>query len=229
MPKDWTTDGFDGLSDDKLHRLYENPLSVSQRPKNKLTEPATKLLPLIEEELKRRNAAQPMALTAPKRTPRSDKGRIERQYAEAIVELVAKLNSAYDISSATAAHLSRGIPKFKAREPLAKTGEAFVGGARRAGKVAIDRYTPYRIQKYTVILSVVLEKEQPVETLKFIIRAPSHLLKNPKPLTEIRTTANDQASLRNEEFAEVFDNFSDAAKLYESLIAKLAPARSLAI
>ena len=88
MPKDWTTDGFDGLDDEQLGRLYENALSVSQRPKSKLTEEATKLLPVIEQELQRRSAAQPIALTAPKRTPRSDKGRIERQYAEAIVELI---------------------------------------------------------------------------------------------------------------------------------------------
>jgi hypothetical protein len=133
------------------------------------------------------------------------------------------LSARHDLSAETAMRMSRGISKFKPREPLGTTGDAIVGGARRSGKVTIDRYTAYRIMNHTILLSVVLEKNQSLEKIKFIIRAPRFLLKNPKLVIEIRTTANDEISLRNEEFGELFNNFVSAAEFYESLIAQLAP------
>ena len=226
MSKDWTTGGFDDMDDETLRRFYDNARSVAERTGSKLAERAIALLPLIEEELKRRNANRPVPKVAGRRAPRSENGRVERQYADAIAELVRTLASRYDMSAETALRLSRGFPSFKPRQALGRDGDALVGGAKMAGRVAIDRYTAYRVKDQTISLSVILEKGEPIDKLKYIVQAsPSTLLKNPEPLTKIRSTANDETSLTNGEHGELFQTFSAAAECYESLISQLAPAR----
>lgn len=225
MAKDWATDGFDGMDDDTLRRLYENSLRVAARAKSKLTNQAIALLPIIEAELKRRLETRPLPTKTERRKPRSENGRVERHYADAILDLVLSLNTRFDLSPETAKRLSGDFRSFTPREALGRNGDTLVGGARMAGKVAIDRYTAYRLRDQTILLSVILEKADPLEKLKFIVSAPSTLLKNPQPLTEIRTTANDEASLRNGESGELFNSFETAAEFYESLISQLAPGR----
>jgi len=225
MAKDWTADDLVGMDDEKLRGLYENAQSVVERKHPKLTERAQALLPLIEAEFNRRHVNRPIPTRSDHRVPRSDRGRVERRHSDAIFHLVDMLSARYDISPETAIRLSSGIRNFKPRQALGRNGDALLGGAKTAGKVAIDRYTSYRMKSESVSLSVILEKDDPLDNLKFIVQAsPSHL-KNPKPLAEIRKTANDKASLRNEEFGELFGSFSTAAEFYEGLISQLAPRR----
>jgi hypothetical protein len=226
MPKNWTTDDLTPMDDAALLRLLSNAQSVAQREKSKLLEPALALIPLIEAELASRASSRPLPSKTQGRTPASEKGRIERQYADALVELAISLNKRFDLSRDTAIRLSSGLKKFTPRSPLGKNGDALVGGSKLAGRLAIDRYTVYRLKEETISLSVILEKNAPLNEIKFIVQASSHLLTNPQPLSSIRSTVDDKASLAKGEVGQLFDNFDAASAYYERLVAQIAPKQS---
>jgi hypothetical protein len=223
--KKWTKDGLMKLSDAELSSLHENVQSTAQRKCTKFTEEAIALLPLIEGEQKRRAASHAPEVGKVRRRPRTERVRIERQYADAIVCLIKSLSERFDLSPEAAIRRSLGFPGFVPRSPLDRYGDALVGGARRAGLVSIDRYTAYRIKDDTVSLTVLLEENASPIKLKFIVQASKERLNNPQCLVLIRKTANDEASLRRDEVGELFDDFDGAAKFYEKLIAALAPKR----
>jgi hypothetical protein len=225
MPKNWTTDDLTPMDDAALLRLLSNARSVTQREKSKLVDSALALIPLIEAELTRRASSRPLPSKTQGRSPASEKGRIERQYADALVELAISLNNRFDLSRDTAKRLSSGLKKFTPRSPLGKNGDALVGGSKLAGRLAIDRYTAYRIKEETISLSVILEKNALLSEIKFIVQASPHFLTNPQPLSSIRSTVNDRASLAKGEMGQLFDNFDAASAFYESLVAKIAPAQ----
>jgi hypothetical protein len=225
MPKTWTAKDLIEMDDAALMMLHSNAQLVAQREKSKLAEPAIALIPLIEAELARRAANRPLIVQTERKAPRSEKGRIERQYADAIVDLVTSLNARFDLSPETAVRLSVGFRKFRPRAILGRNGDALVGGSKLAGRLAIDRYTAYRIKEETVSLTVILEKNAPLNELKFIVQASYQLLADPRPLSTIRSTANDEASLAKGEVGQLFHNFGEAAKFYEGLIAQIAPER----
>ncbi len=225
MPKTWTAEDLMQMDDAALIQLGSNAHSVAQREKSKLAKLAVALIPLIEAELARRAASSPLPGKTERRAPRSDKGRIERQYADAIVDLVMSLNTRFDLSLETAIRLSAGFKKFSARSTIGKNGDALVGGSKLTGRLAIDRYTAYRIKDEAISLTVILEKDAPLTDLKFIVQASSRYLTDPRPLSEIRSTVDDKASLAKGEMGQIFKDFAEAAKFYEKLVAQIAPER----
>lgn len=225
LPKNWTTDDLTPMDDSTLMRLLSNAQSVAQREKSKLAEPALALIPLIEAELARRAASRPITVRTERRAPTSEKGRMERHYADAIVDLVVSLNTKFDLSPETAIRLSGGFKKFIPRSTLGKNGDALVGGSKIAGRLAIDRYTAYRVKDETISLTVLLEKNAPLTDLKFIVQGSTRLLTEPRSLSSIRPTADDEASLAKGEVGQLFRDFAEATKFYASLIAQIAPER----
>ena len=226
MTKDWNGGDLIGMDDATLGRLHSNAQAVAQR-ETKLAASALALLPLIEAEFARRAANQPLRIRGERCAPRSDKGRVERQYADQIIELVSSLNERFDLSRETAIRLSSGRARFTPRNALGKNGDALVGGSKLSGLLDIDRYTAYRIKDETISLTVLLEKNAPLTEMKFIVQASAYRLTDPRPLSSIRSTANDEASLAKEEVGQLFDNFDTAAEFYKNLIAQIAPERSV--
>ncbi len=127
--KKWTKDGLMKLSDAELSSLHENVQSTAQRKCTKFTEEAIALLPLIEGEQKRRAASHAPEVGKVRRRPRTERARIERQYADAIVCLIKSLSERFDLSPEAAIRRSLEFPGFVPRSPLDRYGDALVGGA----------------------------------------------------------------------------------------------------
>jgi hypothetical protein len=226
MTKQWTSGDLAKLDNAALMQLLSNAHSAAKREKTKLAEHAVALIPQIEAEQARRALRSPLPLKRKRRTPRSEDGRIERHYADAIVDLVASLNTRFDLSPETAISLSSGLKKFTPRSALGTNGDALVGGAKLTGKFLVHRYTAYRIRNETVLLVVILEKNAPLTELKFIIQASAWLLTDPQPLSSIRPVADVERSLSKQETGQLFYEFTEAAQFYENVLAQIAPTRT---
>ena len=149
--------------------------------------------------------------------------RWERIYAHEIFLLAEKLYNEFDLSPATAKSLSAGIPYFRGLTPFEKVGRCHTGGAKRAGKVAVDRYTAYRLKDMRFTLSVVQHFRDPENTFRFIVEAPKHLLPVPEPLNKLREVVRPRSERFLNAFGMRFQDFQQAARLYEKLIRKHAP------
>jgi hypothetical protein len=223
MPKDWTTEDLQNLTSQQLLQLHWNAETRSRDANPKISTAAAALLPKVDEEIARRQLSKASKPNGRRRVPSSEKGRVEREYANHILSMVEALTEKFDLSKETATQLSIGIRNFRARNTIGRGGDALLGGAQRAGKVWIDRYTAYRVKDVLVSFSVILERDDPFDGLKFIVQAPERLLAHPQSLSAIRNTADNQASLEKGEMGEVFPTFGEAADAYERILSEIAP------
>lgn len=136
-----------------------------------------------------------------------------------LTKLGKSLLEKYDLSPQTARKLSKG---FKYREH-SFTGESKVGGAKRLGRVAVNKALSYRLKEDVFAIAGVIEFNEPAENISFMVLAPSEFLSNPTPLMELIPSLKETDDLGNISMGQLFNNFDDAADFYASILERIAP------
>ncbi len=141
-----------------------------------------------------------------------------------LAEAITELNKKYDLSKETARSLSTDSKKFRAHNTKS-SDKAKTGGAKRNGNVVISNYVSYRLNDDIFELAALLEHNQPVSAMKFIVMAPKKYLKNWETKEKfIPMREGDKFGIT--EGGEVFKTFPEAIDIFTEIIDKVAPKKS---
>ena len=149
---------------------------------------------------------------------------LERESSEKLGLFAKALSKRYDLSAKTAKSISAGVKGFKAHGILSIKGEVKVGGLQRSGKVALSRYISYRIKDTTVSLTIFLMKDRPIDEAIWLVLGPEHAgdVHQWRPISELPGSEFRDAK-GAERGGTVLYDFEESTRLFESLIAALAP------
>lgn len=146
----------------------------------------------------------------------------EKELITALEKLASSLLEKYDLSVATARKLSEGF-KYA---PHSFDGKAKVGGAKLLGRVAVNKSLSYRLKEDVFAIAGVIEYDQPVEDISFMVLAPKEFLSNYVTLRELIPSIKEDDKFGNIFGGQRFSNFDDAAEVYTSIIDRIAPKKS---
>lgn len=149
---------------------------------------------------------------------------IDRITSALLAEAITELNKKYDLSKETAKSLSTDSKKFRPHN-TSPSNKAKTGGAKRTGNVVVSNYVSYRLNDDIFELAALLEHNQPVSAMKYIVMAPKKYLNNwVKKEKFIPMNENDKFGVT--EGGEVFKTFEEAIKVFTEIIDKVAPKKS---
>lgn len=206
MPIEWSKERIEALSTQEILSLQENA-----RVKGHL-DIATRCDEVLSSRKPVRRSSGPRSSSPTKI--------LEAECSWKLAEFAKLLLLKYDLSAATAINNSVGTKGFMAHKLTAKDGNAKLGGDQRTGKVAIDRYISYRVRNEPVSLTALLISAESEDQLVWQVLGSQHHFKNIKSLSQLRPYLSDAAGnlyAGGEEFTE----FSEAASLFESVLAGL--------
>jgi len=146
----------------------------------------------------------------------------EKELINALEKLASSLLEKYDLSVATARKLSEGF-KYA---PHSFDGKAKVGGAKLLGRVAVNKSLSYRLKEDVFAIAGVIEYDQPVEDISFMVLAPKEFLSNYVTLRELIPSIKEGDKFGNIFGGQRYSNFDDAAEVYASIIDRIAPKKS---
>jgi hypothetical protein len=217
MAKDWTKDRIASLSLEQIKSLATNAQKKEE----------FEIVKMCEAELLARKPPPKQSRHVPEgfiKVERSHNARrLEKVFAEQLVELARKLEIRYNFSTEKARSLSLGTKRFKPHSLLSSKGKAKVGGAQRAGYVVFDRYISYRIKDNLFALIALLVSGEDHSTVQFQVVGPPEILKRAQPISELRSYLSDGESIGLTRFAEEFDNFQEAEDQFINLMEQVAP------
>ena len=203
---DWSDDRIAALSDSDLKNLLVNAERKS----------VAEVIAQCKAEMEKRNALKPRKASK----PRTELKEFEHEMSGQLATVGKEMAGKYDLSEETAKANSVGVKGFKAHKLLDAKGYAKLGGMRRDGSVAIDRYISYRRGKDIVSLSVFLLKDQPIDAHEFHVIAPTALLDGARPVAEIRPTATE-AQKQSADSGLTFTDLPSAAAAFDAALAKV--------
>lgn len=145
---------------------------------------------------------------------------LEADCAKKLGDLAAYICSKYDLSAETATKLSQGVKGFKAHQVTDKNGKAKLGGDQRTGKVAIDRYISYRLGNEPVAMAAWLASHDSEEGLLWQVLGSEKHFEKSDSISQMRSYASDKDGGLYK-CGLNFNNFSEAASLFEEIISKL--------
>jgi hypothetical protein len=216
----WTDEKLAGLSKEQLITLLEN--LQTQRDAGRVTAQAAEdLTRLITGRL-------PAGALTPRRKRARAQVLLEGRVAEELAGLATSLESRYDLSSETAKQQSSGVKGFKAQTLTDRRGAPRAGASMKDGRMAIDRYISYRVRDAQASLAFLLFPGEPEASGRYVLLATDDLLDG-EPLSDAyaplaRAYGWAEEALDRMRAAPTTD-FAEAQQRYESLIARLAPAR----
>jgi hypothetical protein len=152
---------------------------------------------------------------------------VDARIARELGDVGIRLRTRYDVSPETAKANSVGVKGFRARKFVGAGGEALVGGSQLAGKTAIDRYIAYSRGEHTVTLAYVQFKDETDDQGRYLVLVPKAMTNDGQPLTDFVQRKDERWwPARGEQFQFFcLATLDDAAKIFESFLAKLAPLR----
>lgn len=218
---DWNDEKLAGLDAKQLKALLEN-LRI-QREAGRVSDEAA-------EDLTRRITARlpASALTARRTRPRA-LALLDARVAAGLGGLALALGRRYDLSDATARERSAGIVGFRPQASTDKRGLAKAGASMKDGSMAIDRSIAYRVRDSMASLVFLLWPDQPQESGRYVILATSDLLETGLPIAEVLPASRDYGWSRDSRErmrAQPMQNFAEAQKAYEEMIARVANKRA---
>jgi hypothetical protein len=213
---DWSAEKLAGLSDDHLRSLLENALRLRRDDIAERCETEIKKRPLFSR-VKGRPARKKSA---------DGEMSLQDTVAAKIASLGHALASEFDLSKETAKALSEGVKKFMAHATLSSSHEAKIGGLQREGKVAISRYTSYRVKDEAVSLSAFLKKDEKPDRIRFLVQGPARLMHGGKPISAYDDGILEEGKSGAAQHVLELHDFDEAAQTYRSLLAQLAPRRT---
>lgn len=148
----------------------------------------------------------------------------EKAYSHKIVVLVRSLRVKYDLCMDTAKKLSAGSKGFRPHKSMAKDA-AKLGGAQRAGLVAIDRYTSYRIRNDKISLSAIVILNADPRDVKYVVAGPKRFFDQPILEKDLRPMSNSNSIPQIVSYGQSFNCFHEAKELYQELMSHIAPLR----
>jgi hypothetical protein len=152
----------------------------------------------------------------------------ETDVAGRLVEIARRAAAQYDLSPDTARALSAGVKGFKPHGLLNSRCKAKTGGLQKKGICAVDRYISYRIREDIISLGVLLNRDESPSMARYQVLAPRALLPDPRPIEAIRPGAAADHPISFERQGQTFSSLDEAATVFESVLAKVAPSRRLA-
>lgn len=217
---DWTDEKLAGLDTPQLKSLLQN-LRI-QRESGRVTDETA-------EDLTRRITARlpASALTVRRTRPRA-LALLDARIAASLGGLANALSQRYDLSEETARLMSVGIAGFKPQAATDKRGLAKTGSSVKNGNMAIDRFIAYRVRDSLASLAYLLGPDEPQEKGRYVILATSDLLEAGVPIAEVMPASRDYGwsrESRERMRAQTVENYAEAQKVYESLIARVATKR----
>ena len=169
---DWSDDRIAALSDQDLKNLLVNAERKS----------AAEIIAQCRAELEKRDALKPRKGSK----PRTEVKEFEHEVSARLAAVGKEMAEKYDLSEETAKAKSAGVKGFRSHKLLDAKGYAKLGGHQRDGTVAVDRYISYRRGNDIVTLGVWLLKDAAVEDHEFHVSAPSQMIEDGKPFSEVR-------------------------------------------
>lgn len=145
---------------------------------------------------------------------------LEAECAKQLSDLATYLSFKYDLSSETAAKMSKEIKGFRAHQITAKNGQAKLGGDQRIGKVAIDRYISYRVGNEPVALTALLISQDSEEGLLWQVLGSQKHFQQFNSFSDLRSYASDKDGGLYK-CGLNFTSFAEAAALFEKIISGL--------
>jgi len=219
---EWNDEKLARLDNEQLRNLLEN-LS-KQREMGRVTEEAAL-------ELAQRIAARlPARAQTPRRVRSHALIQLDARVATDLGEFAAQLDRQYDLSDGTARKKSIDVLGFRPQVATDKNGLAKAGISMRKGSMAIDRSISYRVRDSMASLAFLLLPAQAHEAGRYVVVATDDLLESGVPITDVMPASRDYGWSRDSRGrmrAQPAQNFADAQKLYEGLIATLAERRVL--
>lgn len=172
-----------------------------------------------------------LKLIKPKRAggQRSAGTSLERRIAEALGKIAVELNGRYDLSKETARKLSVGTKHFTPHGLTDPKGDAKTGGSMKGGRMQLDRYISYRVRESVVSLAYILFPGESEDQGFYRVFATDDMTQEGVPLSDFLPSDNEygwETGFRDRMRMLPFLDLESAAKCYEALIARLAPART---
>lgn len=213
----WTSEKISQLSLEEVKQLSENAKSKN----------AEVIVSLCQAEILSRKTKPISSINLPEGFERVARSAIvrslERDAVELLVQLAKKLENKYDLSAEKARYLSEGTKRFQPHRLLNSRGSAKVGGAQRLGVVCFDRYISYRLKDDLYALVALLSCDDGVSGVQYQVIGPKEVLKNSRPISELRSYLPKGATIGFTRHGEEFDNFDEASRRFILLIEQVAP------
>lgn len=213
----WTPEKIAALSSAELNSFYNNAVKgnwtdIINWCESELTarKPKPKVL------FKKPEGFIPIVSTAVSRS-------LELDAAKMLVSLANDLQKIYDFDPEKARALSSGAKHFIPHRLLDAKGNAKVGGAQKAARVAFDRYISYRLKDEVYALLAILFDSKEANHVKYQVFGPSRLLDNFAPLSDVRPYLEDDEVIGLSAGGEEFNNFEEASNRFKWLIDQVAP------
>lgn len=213
----WTQDKIAALSLAELNGLFRNATEANRTEIiNWCEAELTARKPKPKVVFKKTEGFVPIVSTAVSRSWEIDA-------AEVLVNLANDLQKIYDFDPEKARALSSGTKHFIPHRLLEAKGNAKVGGAQKAARVAFDRYISYRLKDEVYALLAILFDSKEENHVKYQVFGPSRLLDNFAPLSDVRPYLKDDEVIGLSAGGEEFDNFEEASNRFKWLIDQVAP------
>jgi hypothetical protein len=203
---DWSDDRIAALSDQDLKNLLVNAERKS----------AAEIIAQCRAELEKRDALKPRKGSKPRTEVKEFEHEVSAQLAAVGKEMAEK----YDLSEETAKAKSAGVKGFRSHKLLDAKGYAKLGGHQRDGTVAVDRYISYRRGNDIVTLGVWLLKDAAVEDHEFHVSAPSQMIEDGKPFSEVRQGISEKDAQETRHI-RAFKDLPSAAAAFDAALAKI--------
>jgi hypothetical protein len=166
-----TIEGIRGLSTEDIKILRINAV-------NKNNEEIVEFCDVVLKEKLAEKKNEPSSSIRKRSTNLSETRLLEKE-VEAMLEVFAKeLLSEFDLSVETAAAVSKKTKGFRTQKLLSAKNKAKTWGRRKRGEVVIGTYISYRLKDMRISLSFMLEKDLPIESGKWLISGPEHLIQD---------------------------------------------------
>ena len=203
---DWSDDRIAALSDQDLKNLLVNAERKS----------AAEIIAQCRAELEKRDALKPRKGSKPRTEVKEFEHAVSAQLAAVGKEMAEK----YDLSEETAKAKSAGVKGFRSHKLLDAKGYAKLGGHQRDGTVAVERYISYRRGNDIVTLGVWLLKDAAVEDHEFHVSAPSQMIEDGKPFSEVRSGISEKDAQETRHI-RAFKDLPSAAAAFDAALAKI--------
>lgn len=213
----WTQDKIAGLSTAELNGLYRNATEANRKEIADLCEAElTARKPKPKVIFKKPEGFIPIVTTSVTKS-------LELDAAQMLVSLANELQKTYNFDPEKARALSSGTKNFIPHKLLDAKGNAKVGGAQKAGRVAFDRYISYRLKDEVYALLAILFDSQEESHVRYQVFGPARLLDNFAPLSDVRPYLEDDEVIGISAGGEEFNNFQEASERFKWLIEQVAP------